>query len=262
MPELPDVEVYRRYLDATSLHQEIAEVEIRTAKILEDISSARLKRDLKGRSMEATRRRGKYLFAELDSGKWFMMHFGMTGDLAYQKSLEDEPPYSRLLISFRNGYHLLYISRRLLGKVSVISDVEVFIKDKELGPDVLEIDYETFRNILKRGRGALKTALMNQKLFAGIGNVYSDEILFRARLHPKTRVGNLDEGHIKELFSKTKEVMETAIENGADPDKFPRSYLLPHRREGEKCPYCKDSVTRMKISGRSAYFCPACQSKN
>jgi len=261
MPELPDVEVYRRYLDSTALHQEIAGVEVRAARILEGISVAGLKRGLKGRSMEATRRRGKYLFAELDNGKWVLMHFGMTGDLTYQKDLEEEPPHSRLLITFSNGFHLIYISQRLLGKVSVLADVEKFIKEKELGPDVLEIEYETFRDALKRGRGFLKTTLMNQKLFAGIGNVYSDEILFRTRLHPETEVRNLDEGHIKKLFNKTKEVMESAIESGADPKKFPRSYLLPHRREGEKCPYCKDRVTRIKISGRSAYFCPACQSR-
>jgi formamidopyrimidine-DNA glycosylase len=261
MPELPDVEIYRRYLNATSLHQEITKVEIRTEKILEGISSAKLKRGLRGRAMKATRRWGKYLFAELDSGSYVMMHFGMTGNLSYQKNLEDEPPHGRLLIGFSNGYYLIYISQRLLGKVSLITDVEKFVKDKGLGPDVLDIDYETFGDVLRKGRGSLKTTLMNQKLFAGIGNVYSDEILFRSRLHPKTEVGNLDESDIKKLFRKTKEVMETAIESGVDPGKFPRSYLLPHRNEGEKCPYCKDHVTRMKISGRSAYYCPACQSK-
>ncbi len=259
MPELPDVEVFKQYLDSTSLHQKIGSVEVRNKMILGEVSANKLRKTLEGRELESTRRHGKHLFVQLDNDDWLMLHFGMTGWLKYFKDPKDEPSHARLLITFQNGYHLAFDCQRMLGKVDLIEDPEGFIEKRKLGPDLLDLDFPSFRKLLGGRRGAIKSALMNQRIVAGVGNIYSDEILFQARIHPGTGVAGLDEEGLKKLFEETRRVLRTAIENQADPDKLPGSFLLPHRREGEKCPRGNGRIERIKAAGRTAYFCPACQ---
>jgi formamidopyrimidine-DNA glycosylase len=110
MPELPDVEVFRRYVNSTSLHQNIELVEVRNGKILGGVSALKLQSTLKGRRFESTRRHGKNLFVGLDGGGWLLMHFGMTGRLKYFKDMDQDPPHDRFLISFENRYHLASIA--------------------------------------------------------------------------------------------------------------------------------------------------------
>jgi formamidopyrimidine-DNA glycosylase len=100
---------------------------------------------------------------------------------------------------------------------------------------------------------------MNQQVFAGIGNIYSDEILFQVRLHPKTSVRRLDGDALHDLHEQTLRVLHAAIERGANPGGLPDSYLLPHRREGEDCPRGNGKIQKTKAAGRTAYYCPACQ---
>src|SRR5215217_3969875 len=197
MPELPDVEVFKRYLNAISLHQKIESVEVRNSKILGIVSASKLQSTLKGRMFESTRRHGKNLFVELDDGGWLLMHFGMTGRLKYFKDIDQDPPHDRLLISFENRYHLAFDCQRMLGKVDLIEDLEEFIGEKKLGPDLLELDYLCFRERFEGRKGAVKSALMNQQVVAGVGNIYSDEILFQARVHPVTEVGRLDDAALE-----------------------------------------------------------------
>ena len=106
MPELPDVEVFKQYLDAISLHQEMVKVEVHDGRILKDISVGELKARLKGHTLESTRRHGKYLLVRLEDGNWLVLHFGMTGRLKYFKDMDKDPEYDQLLIGFSNGYHL------------------------------------------------------------------------------------------------------------------------------------------------------------
>lgn len=259
MPELPDVEVFSRYLEATALHKKISEVEVQTTKILSGVSGHRLKRTLEGSSLEEARRHGKHLFVRLDAGKWLHFHFGMTGRLRYFKNRDEEADHDRLLLRFSNRYRLAYESQRMLGMVGLIKDPDSFLADKGLGPDALHLDFQGFDHILDQRGASIKSVLMNQRLIAGIGNVYSDEILFHAGIHPASRSGGLNPQKRKDLFRKMVEVLATAIKCKADPSKFPRSYLLPRRREGEKCPHCRDYIRKGKIAGRSSYYCPACQ---
>jgi formamidopyrimidine-DNA glycosylase len=258
MPELPDVETLRQYLQATSLHQEIADVDLRADVLLEETEPARLADALVGRNFESTHRHGKYLFVALDDGDWLVLHFGMTGELQYFKDIDQDPEYDRLLISFTNGYHLAYIAPRKLGEVEVIGDPEQLIEDRELGPDVKGPDFtlDTFKRLLSSRRGMIKTALMDQQLMAGIGNVYSDEILFQARVHPRTKVKDLDEEKREELYQTMHEVLDTAIDHQAKPSRFPDSYLTPHHHQDGICPLCGEPVERVTVGGRSAYFCP------
>jgi formamidopyrimidine-DNA glycosylase len=261
MPELPDVEVFRRYLSSTSLHQKIESVEVKSDKILGGVSARQLQSALKGRTFESTRRHGKNLFVGLDGGGWLLMHFGMTGDLEYFEDLDQDPPHDRFLISFDNGYHLAFDDQRMFGKVDLIEDLEEFVRRKKLGPDLLELDPASFRERFEGRKGSVKAALMNQQLVAGVGNIYSDEILFQARLHPETRIEQLDDATLEKLFEETRRVLETAIERGAYPQELPDNFLLSHRREGEKCPRGNGEIRKLKAAGRIAYYCPACQPK-
>lgn len=261
MPELPDVEVYRRYLGATSLHKRIDTVQVRSNKILGNISSSRLRAALVGREFQSTARHGKQLFAQLNSSMWLALHFGMTGYLKYFKNIDKEPVDDRLLIGFVNGFHLGYCSQRLLGKVELVDNLRSLIAAKHLGPDALDpkFDFPAFKQAMARHKGIVKTALVDQHSIAGIGNIYADEVLFQARVHPQARVHELDETALKRLLQKTKAVLRTAIACGADPTRLPRNYLIPQRYKGGRCPRCGVDLGRIKIGARGAYFCPHCQ---
>lgn len=259
MPELPDVEVFKQYLDATSLHQGIEKVHILAPEMLEGATTERLKGSLEGHVFESTRRHGKYLFVSLDSGLFLVLHFGMTGFLAYFKDRDKEPPHERLLIGFSNGYHLAYDCQRKMGEVTLSRAMESFVEERELGADAMAIDFGPFKDALSGTRASIKSALMDQRLIAGIGNIYSDETLFQSGIHPQNKAYQLDEKSVKKLFRAMKQVLTTAIETRADPARLPEDYLIPHRRTDRVCPRCGGGIKTAKVSGRTAYFCPRCQ---
>jgi formamidopyrimidine-DNA glycosylase len=261
MPELPDVETFRRYLASTALHKKIKEVEVNSLAILEDVSASELKKRLQGRQFEDARRHGKYLAAILDNNGCLVMHFGMTGFLKYFKDERKEPPHERLLISFANGYHLAYDCQRKLGHIRLVDDFAHFIEEKALGPDALDPDlgFAAFQKAAVGRQASIKSFLMNQEVLAGIGNVYSDEILFQAKIPPKIRADRLPDKALQRLFSVRKEVLETAIAHQANPDEFPQSYLTRHRGRSGECPKCGTPIEKTQVSGRTAYYCPDCQ---
>jgi len=262
MPELPDVEVFRRYMDSTSLHKRIKEVQVHTRNMVEGTPVWKLKATLEGHAFKSTDRHGKYLFAELDNKNWLVLHFGMTAFLKYFKDLEKNPPHERMLLTFYNGYHLAYDCQRKLGKITLTEDVKDFISEQELGPDALDdkFDLAAFREALGASRSTVKSALMNQNLVAGIGNIYSDEIFFQAGIQPKAKAQDLDEEATERLFQSIKDVLKTAIDKQANPEELPGTYLIPHRKKNGKCPKCGSSLKKEKVSGRSSYFCSKCQS--
>lgn len=180
MPELPDVEVYRQYFNATALHQEVDSVEVNSETVLKEITPQGLGRKLNGHAFSETDRHGKFLFARLnDTDSWLLLHFGMTSDLEYAKSSNSPPEYELVGIKFQDGARLSYIMVRKLGEVRMIDRIPNFVEQRGFGPDVLKEDFtlEKFKDLLKGRRGMIKSTLMNQEIMAGIGNVYSDEIL-------------------------------------------------------------------------------------
>lgn len=259
MPELPDVEIFKQYVDSTSLHQEIGKAEVKNTKLLEDVTRKKLVSSLSGNEFDSTLRHGKYLVIELKKGGFFVLHFGMTGELEYFKNEDREVRYGYMYIYFKNGYRLVYTSKRKLGMITLIKDIDKFLIEKELGPDADSIKKNEFIKIINNSRGYIKTTLMNQKAIAGIGNIYSDEILFHSQIHPKKKIEELREGDIETLYRKMKQVFRTAVKHKAKPDDFPSGYLAPLRNEKQKCPRCKKEIKRIKMSGRSAYYCPECQ---
>jgi formamidopyrimidine-DNA glycosylase len=261
MPELPDVEIFKRYLDATSLHQRIDDVSVRNAYILKDITARELARGLKGRRFESSRRHGKHLFVRTDGELWLRLHFGMTGSLEYFKDDGQAPQHTRVLFVFCNNHCLAFDDQRQFGQIGLLEDVDEFLEKHALGPDALEIDPEEFKKIVGKRRGAVKSILLNQRFIAGIGNIYADEILFRVRLHPATEISRLGDKALTKLFRATHYILEKAIAAKADVNKMPKSWLLPHRGRHGKCPRCGRELKSSRIGGRTAWFCPHCQKR-
>ena len=257
MPELPDVEIFRQYMNSTALHQKIDNVQVMDDALLGDVSSRSLQMQLKDQQFESTKRHGKYLFAETDESDWLVLHFGMTGFLKYYKKNNESPAHTRVRFDFSNGYHLDYDCQRKLGFIDLVPNVDNYIQKKDLGIDPYKtpLDLGTLKELLKGRRGSIKSFLMNQSIIAGIGNIYSDEILFHAKVHPKSEAAKVDDAALKSMLHWLQKVCDTAIEQKADPSRLPDSYLLPHREEGATCPHCQHKIAKATISGRSAYYC-------
>lgn len=259
MPELPDVEVFRRYLESTSMRQSIAHVHVEAPGLLEETSAQGLGRALKGRRFVDTRRHGKYLFAGLDSGSWLLLHFGMTGYLDYARDSNEAPEHTALRIDFVNGARLAYVSQRKLGRVRLIDDIRHYIEHQGLGPDVASLSEEHLRKLIRSHHGMIKPFLMNQETLAGLGNVYSDETLFHAGIHPKAKLDDMSDDQIGRLHRAIGRVVSRAIDAGVDVSRMPESWLLPNREEGRTCPRCGGTIRQIHAAGRTAYYCPGCQ---
>jgi formamidopyrimidine-DNA glycosylase len=259
MPELPDLVALKRYFDATALHQGVRQVSVSREYILGDLTPRRLAEAVTGRAFESTTRYGKNLLIRQDGPPWIRMHFGMTGSLRYYKHGDDEPEYCRVRFSFENGYHLAYVSQRLLGRVSLTPGPEAFVEEEGLGPDARRISREEFTDIVQGRRGMLKSTLMNQHVIAGLGNVYVDEVLFHAGLRPRDTIDTLNREDLRQLYETVQEVLETSIELGSDARDFPADWLVHSRGEGEACPGCGGTIEQVKVSQRSSYVCPRCQ---
>jgi formamidopyrimidine-DNA glycosylase len=261
MPELPDVEVFRRYLEETSLNQEIADVTVAAPEMLQGTDAGKLAAGLKGAVFTTTRRHGKYMFAGTDGKGWLVLHFGMTGYLMYFRDPGQDTSHDRMRVDFANGWHLAYDCQRKLGEIGYVKDPADLAAAKKLGPDPMwpNFDRSAFDRAVSKRRGSVKTLLMNQEVMAGIGNIYSDEILFQAGIHPRTPAGDLGPQQWDRLFEALKEVLGSAIESGADPERMPAHFMLPHRREGGRCPACGGEIHKVKFSGRTAYACAVCQ---
>jgi len=261
MPELPDVENFRRYFTAKSLHQRITDVNVLSADLRKCVSGPELTRRLKGRRFESTRRHGKHLFVRADREVWLHLHFGMTGSVHYFKGEQEAQPHTRVLFILAKDYRLAFADQRKFGEVGLVEDIDEFLKKRALGPDALDFDLAKFKGPLAKHRGALKSVLMHQQIIAGIGNIYADEILFRARVHPATKISALDERAAMKLFRAMRYILEKAIDCQADAKQMPKSWLLSHRRKGGKCPRCGRELRSSTISGRTAWFCPHCQKR-
>ncbi|MFX1457251.1 MAG: DNA-formamidopyrimidine glycosylase [Promethearchaeota archaeon] len=257
MPELPEVETYKRYLDLTSLKQLIKKVVVTDDRILK-INQSYLKKSIQGKQFNKSIRHGKYLLVFLNP-RYLVMHFGMTGDLTYYSKTSEPPKYSKVIFQFDNGNNLAYISTRMFGKLDIVDSVEEFIKTKKLGLDAFKMSLEEFKEVVQRRTAIIKNAFMNQSFIAGIGNIYSDEILFRSKIHPKTKLNSLNESKIEELYTNIKEVLKVGIEKQGVLSTYPKNFLIPHRKLQEQCPTCNTELIRFEIGGRHSFFCPMCQ---
>jgi formamidopyrimidine-DNA glycosylase len=261
MPELPEVETFKRYLDSTSLHQRITNVDVRDAYVLKRVSPRELARRLKGRRFENSHRHGKHLFVRAGNELWLRLHFGMTGSLEYLNDDQAAPKAARVIFRFADNCRLAFDDQRKFGEIEVVKDLDEFLQTRRLGPDALQIDVSQFKAIVGKHGGAVKAILLNQQLIAGIGNLYADEILFRARIHPATDAARLRDKNLRRLFRATRYVLERAIALKTDFNRLPKSWLLTHRGKQSKCPRCGRKLKSATIGGRTSWFCAHCQKR-
>ncbi|HSN55691.1 MAG TPA: DNA-formamidopyrimidine glycosylase family protein [Candidatus Sulfomarinibacteraceae bacterium] len=259
MPELPDVEVFRRYVGSTAMQRRIEHAHVPDSRLL-TASAGTVRGHLKGRRLSDSRRHGKLLFLGLDSGRWLLLHFGMTGRPVVWERDDREPDFVLLRLDLDDGRHLAYCAPRKLGEIGIADDPDEVVDGRDLGPDALALDLDGFREALSGRRGMVKPTLMNQEVIAGLGNVWTDEILFHARLHPRVPIPDLDADAERRLFRAMRRVLEESIGFGARPERAPGHYLLGYREEGADCPgRCGGTVERIAVSGRAGYCCPVCQ---
>jgi formamidopyrimidine-DNA glycosylase len=259
VPELPDVEVFRRRVARSALQRPIERVTVSDELVLRGLGPRTLRRRLRGATLTATRRHGKNLFVATDAGVHLLLHFGMTGYVDPLGPDDAEPRHQRVRFDFRDGGRLAFVDQRRLGTVGLVEDVDSWVEQHALGPDALSMDLPTLRRILARWRGALVGVLMAQEAIAGVGNLYSDEILFHARLAPRRRADALTGAEAARLHRQLGRVLTRAIEAGAQPERMPRGWLIQERRDGAECPRGRGVVRRYRAGGRTGYWCPTCQ---
>ncbi len=260
MPELPDVEVFKKAADKSIGHK-VEDITVKDEKFPGATKNS-LGRHVKNQEVKNTTRRGKYLFIEMDSWFALVLHFGMTGFLSYRAIDSETPPYAKCIFKLSNDHKLIYVSKRKLGKIEITDDIEKYIEEQELGPDALDINQADFLSKIKESKATVKSFFMNQSALSGIGNIYADEILFQACVHPRQKAHQLTKGQGQELYKQMGKVLKTAIKEQADAGRMPEYFLLPKRKEGEECPRGKGKIEKIKISGRTGYYCPDCQKKN
>ncbi|MBI2166222.1 MAG: bifunctional DNA-formamidopyrimidine glycosylase/DNA-(apurinic or apyrimidinic site) lyase [Chloroflexi bacterium] len=270
MPELPDVEAIRRYLLAQGLvGRRIVEAELMWAKALREPSPARFQQRVKGQAIQALERRAKYLLLRL-SGYTLVLHLGMTGSLQVVPAGVPLHPHVRNLFHLDDGRALWFADPRKLGHLWLVKDARPLLDG--LGPEPFSPEF-TARFLADRFKGKkapVKALLLEQDIAAGVGNIYADEILFTARLHPLTPAGSLTRAHVQRIHQATRTVLAAATEklwsifpvSGPPTESAEGLQLLTVlRHEGAPCGRCTTPIERLVIRGRSAYFCPRCQGR-
>lgn len=260
MPELPDVEVYRKEVAEDAVGEVITSVSVGTPKMLKFISPARLALKLTNKKITATKRHGKNLFLKTKDGSFLRLHFGMTGYLEYEYEKDSLPKHTALCLHFKSGKRLLFIDPRKFGAMEYIDNFADFLNKAHIGPDIETLTLKEFEKLLHERHGQLKPALMDQTLMSGLGNVYTDEMLYQAKIHPEISIDRLNHKDIALMFKKMKTIIKEAIKDHAERSLMPGKYLIHRRHKGEKCLQCHKGTIQMKtVGGRSTYFCDWCQ---
>ena len=185
----------------------------------------------------------------------------MTGDLVHLDELKGKlPSYTCAIFYFTNGEAMAYTDRRRLGRIGFAKDLEDLVKIHDLGPDALHVKPEEFESILKNKKGKVKPTLMDQSLIAGLGNVYTDEVLFQAKIHPESSLKNFEAKHFIALHKNISPVVVQALKVNGERSEFPKSkFLMSHRVDGGNCPRDNNTLTVKTVGGRTTYFCEKCQ---
>lgn len=265
MPELPDIEAFRALVQQHFVNDAVSRVVVSDPQCLEGVTAATVQRRLKGRAVQTTGRHGKYLFLGFGDTAVLVMHFGPAGSLRRVPAGEPQPDYVRFRLDFSGGDDLAYINRRRIGRVRLVDSIASFIEQAKLGPDALDPDFEysDFAKLLAGRDQPIKVFLTDQSKLAGIGNTWSDEILFQARIHPAVRARTLDADQSRLLFNSIRRVLREAIDLDPISEDFlarlPAYFLLPHRHPGGHCPRCGTELERVSLGGHTSTYCPHCQ---
>ena len=268
MPELPEVETIRRHLEPALTGKRIAALTVADATVSAQ-TAAELRHLTTGRDVTGLRRRGKYLIVDLDEGI-LVVHLRMTGQLLFERP--DTPRLPRFTVEFDDGSHLHFFDVRRFGRLWGFHDeaeLERFFA--ELGVEPLSPGFSTahLRALLAGRRAPLKAFLLDQRRIAGVGNIYADEALFRAGLHPLRPAGSVGPRGAARLRDALVETLEsgiaqagTSVDSFVDPEGAPGSFqemLNVYQRTGEPCRRCGTPIERVVVGGRGTHFCPRCQ---
>lgn len=259
MPELPEVEAMRATAEAQALGRTVAQVEIPDPEVLDGLSPDDLRDAAQGRPLAEATRHGKLLFLRLGEGPWLTLHFGMTGDLVVIDRGAAPPEHARLSLVFEDGGRLVLDDPRRFGRAELAEDVAACLEAHGIGPDALRLGPEDLARIIGGTHGQVKPALMDQSKLAGIGNLHADEILLRAGIRPDARADALDAGRLRALHAALREALETAAARLRAGEGLPPDGLAARREAGGTCPRCGGALEAAKVSGRTAWFCPRCQ---
>lgn len=286
MPELPEVETIRRGLSQLIIGKSVKKVSHDTPKSFPN-AAADVEEFLIGAKITNVRRRAKVLLIDLDSQYTLVIHLKMTGQMVYvgterfgaghpNSSLIDKLPdrSTRVTLEFDDGSHLFFNDQRKFGWMKLMPEIEVPNIDfmKRVGPEPLEADFapeEFAARFKRRARTSIKAALLDQSVVAGVGNIYADESLWGARIHPQRLVGSITPEEFEALYHQVRGVMNLSIEKGGSTD---RNYLNAEgkrgsyldfanvfRREGSLCTRCGHEIIKFKAAGRGTHICPNCQ---
>ncbi len=258
MPELPEVESYRMVIEDHCLGKTISGIDVPVPSLLKGTTVNGIKKHFEGTKLASTLRHGKYLFVRSSQGKWLFFHFGLTGDLTFSSG---EPPrFSAIIFHFKKGM-LCYADMRKFGRFGLVEDPLEFLKEKKWGPDALSISWNDFKERVSKKAVSIKTVLMDQKIIAGIGNEYSDEILFRTRIHPEKKASTITSEKLSEIHKTIHSVLKGAIKAEAERSRMKKYHFVVNRKPGNDCPRCGRPVRSSTVGGRTAYYCPFCQKR-
>ena len=286
MPELPEVETIARGLHKSVAGDVIDSVWLGSKPEPLKSSPQEIVATLEARRIATVRRVGKHIVFDLEvdgapgrvgsrrklagagarptqtGGQW-IVHLGMTGRMLVCKPGEEIEKHTHAIVRLASGRELRFVDPRRFGRLSVASGFEA------AGSEPLQVELERFVGLFRGRKTPIKSALLNQKLLSGVGNIYADESLFRARIRPRRRAASLSREDLRRLYLAVREVLTEAIELGGssvsdyvDADGEEGFFQLQHRvygREGEPCLVCKSAIKRVVIAGRSSHYCPKCQ---
>lgn len=275
MPELPEVELTRRHLEQAMTGRVITSARVSHARTARRNSSPdEIEAALMGRRVASVERRGKFLLFPLDDGRLMVAHLGMSGRFSLDRNGENQPAHTHFVADLDDGTQVRFIDPRTFGFVAVFDEGEQAGTGMErLGPDALS-DPLTPAGLAARlahRRAPIKALLLDQVALAGLGNIYADEALHLARIHPLTPGGELSEARLAELLEAISQVLEAAIETGGTTlDDL--AYLLPdgtagenlerlavYGRDGQPCLACGTVIEKVTVRSRSTHYCPGCQ---
>jgi len=272
MPELPEVETVARGLRASLVGRTITGVEVRWARSIIPSNPTAFARRLTGQTVTGVGRRGKWVVITLSGGDTLLAHLRMTGQLVLGPGEFPDARHVRVLFSLDDGRCLRFSDTRKFGRLHLIDDPADVLGG--LGPEPLADDFTAarLREMLARRRGRIKPLLLNQRFLAGLGNIYTDEALWRARIHPLRQANSLTPTDVRRLHRAIRAVLRAAIAAGGTtlPDAAYQQAdgrsgefadrLAVYGRVGQPCPRCGTTIERFRVSQRGTHFCPRCQS--
>ena len=271
MPELPEVETIRRQLEPAVVGARIREIEVLDPRWTAPRPPGEVAAALTGRTVLRLVRAGKYLIWELSDDQHLLMHLRMTGTLLFDPPAD--PPHTRVRVALSDGHRLVYVDPRRFGTGHLLesSQARSAYLGSRLGPEPLTPEFTTaYLRDAARGRTApVKAFVLDQRRIAGVGNIYANEALFRARIHPLRAAGSLRRAQLDALREGIEGALAAGIEaKGATIDDFRhldgahgsfQDQFLVHLREGRPCPRCATPVRKLVVGGRGTYVCEHCQ---